>query len=307
MIKDESYYVVQGWMRNRLQLIGNDLIVYALVYSFSQDGESEFKGSTQYLAEFTGISRRTIIRILDSLETQGLIKCTERNASKGATNSYKCTPIDELEAPQGGCDKMSYPYDKMSDGVCQNVTGGVTKCHTPLPYKREDRENIVNKKERKKENDRYKQTTRACTRESGNVPDFSKMTDEELIAWGEGQATNFDDADAIASFYAWNEEMEKRATNATKWQGKIIKSGGGLERLKSHAEVMTDLGVSSVLREALKEFLRYCYANRHLVTNEKLIDIILRLDEACDDDDGAKCEYIRRAIGGGFFDVKAGR
>ena len=133
------------------------------------------------------------------------------------------------------------------------------------------------------------------------------MTDEELIAWGEGRVMNFDDADAIASFYAWNEEMEKRAKNATKWQGKIIKSGGGLERLKSHAEVMTELGVSSILREALKEFLRYCYANRHLVTNEKLVDIILRLDEACDDDDGMKCEYIRRAIGGGFFDIKAGR
>lgn len=301
MIKDESYYVVQGWMRNRLQLKGNDLIVYALVYSFSQDGKSEFKGSLQYLTDFAGASERTIRRILDGLEAQGLIKKIDRNASTGLTNAYKCTPLDEIESRGGGADKMTAP-------VGQNDRPPSDKMTAPLPYIREDSiENIVNKKERKKENDRYKQTTRACTRVCENVPDFSKMTDEELIAWGEGQSTNFDDADAIASFYAWNEEMEKRATNATKWQGKIIKSGGGLERLKSHAEVMTELGVSSVLREALKEFLRYCYANRHLVTNEKLIDIILRLDEACDDDDGAKCEYIRRAIGGGFFDVKAGR
>ena len=301
MIKDESYYVVQGWMRNRLQLKGNDLIVYALVYSFSQDGESEFKGSLQYLTEFTGVSRRTIERTLDGLETRGLIKRTERNASTGLTNSYKCTPIDELEAPRGGCDKMTHPLRQNDAPPCDKMTH-------PLPYIREDSiENIVGKKERKKEIDREKQATSAHTCESENVPDFSKMTDEELIAWGEGRAMNFDDADAIASFYAWNEEMEKRAKNATKWQGKIIKSGGGLERLKSHAEVMTELGVSSILREALKEFLRYCYANRHLVTNEKLVDIILRLDEACDDDDGMKCEYIRRAIGGGFFDVKAGR
>ena len=168
-----------------------------------------------------------------------------------------------------------------------------------------DTDNDTDNEERKKEIDKDYHVTTARMRVSAD--DFSKMTDEELIAWGEGRAMNFDDADAIASFYAWNEEMEKRAKNATKWQGKIIKSGGGLERLKSHAEVMTELGVSSILREALKEFLRYCYANRHLVTNEKLVDIILRLDEACDDDDGMKCEYIRRAIGGGFFDVKAGR
>ena len=168
-------------------------------------------------------------------------------------------------------------------------------------------EQVNTNEERKKEIDREKQTTNAHACESENVPDFSKMTDEELIAWGEGRSFDFDDADTIASFYAWNEETEKRAKNATKGQGKIIKSGGGLERLKSHAEVMTELGVSNVLRSALKEFLRYCYANRHLVTNEKLADIILRLDEACDDDDEAKCEYIRRAMGGGFFDVKAGR
>ncbi|MBQ8684739.1 MAG: helix-turn-helix domain-containing protein [Clostridia bacterium] len=301
MIKDESYYVVQGWMRNRLQLKGNDLIVYALVYSFSQDGESEFKGSLQYLTEFTGASERTIRRILDDLEVRGLIKRNDRNASTGLTNAYKCTPLDEIESRGGGADKMTAP-------VGQNDRPPSDKMTAPLPYIREDSiENIVGRKERKKEIDREKQTTSAHTCESENVPDFSKMTDEELIAWGEGRATDFTDPDAIASFYAWNEEMEKRATNATKWQGKIIKSVGGLERLKSHAEVMTELGVSARLRAELKEFLRYCYANRHLVTNEKLIDIILRLDEACDDDDGAKCEYIRRAIGGGFFDVKAGR
>ncbi len=301
MIKDESYYVVQGWMRNRLQLKGNDLIVYALVYSFSQDGESEFKGSLQYLTEFTGASERTIRRILDDLEVRGLIKRNDRNASTGLTNAYKCTPLDEIESLGGGADKMTAP-------VGQNDRPPSDKMTAPIPYIREDSiENIVGKKERKKEIDREKQTTSAHTCESENVPDFSKMTDEELIAWGEGRAMNFDDADAIASFYAWNEEMEKRATSATKWQGKIIKSGGSLERLKSHAEVMTELGVSSRLREELKDFLRYCYANRHLVTNEKLVDIILRLDEACGDDDGMKCEYIRRAIGGGFFDVKAGR
>lgn len=145
MIKDESYYVVQGWMRNRLQLKGNDLIVYALVYSFSQDGESEFKGSLQYLTEFTGASERTIRRILDDLEVRGLIKRNDRNASTGLTNAYKCTPLDEIESLGGGADKMTAP-------VGQNDRPPSDKMTAPLPYIREDSiENIVGKKERKKE------------------------------------------------------------------------------------------------------------------------------------------------------------
>lgn len=156
--------------------------------------------------------------------------------------------------------------------------------------------------ERKKEKDIYinnNQSACAC------VEDFSKMTDEELIAWGEGRSVCFDNAEDVDSLYAWNEEMEKRANETAKWSGKFVVRDGGLERLKSHAEIMTEFDVSNLYRETLKEFLRHCYANRHLVTNEKLTDIILRLDEACGDDDAAKCEYIRRAISGGYFDVRA--
>ena len=157
--------------------------------------------------------------------------------------------------------------------------------------------------ERKKEIDKDYHVTTA--RRRVNADDFSKMTDEELIAWGERETTDFTDSDAIASFYAWNEEMEKRATNATKWSGKIIKSGGSMDRLKSHAEVMEDYGVENPLRETLQQFLRHCYANRHLVTNEKLGDIIFRLDEKFGDDEEAKCGCVSRAISGGYFDVKA--
>ena len=45
MIKDENYFVVHGWMRTKLNLKGNHLTIYALIYGFSQDGESEFRGT----------------------------------------------------------------------------------------------------------------------------------------------------------------------------------------------------------------------------------------------------------------------
>ena len=35
-IKNENYVVIQGWMVNELNLKGNDLMVYAIIYGFTQ-------------------------------------------------------------------------------------------------------------------------------------------------------------------------------------------------------------------------------------------------------------------------------
>ena len=68
MVKNENYYTIFGWMLNELKLSGIDLIVYAIIYSFSQDGESEFKGSVAYISDFTGGSAKTIRLSLIRLE-----------------------------------------------------------------------------------------------------------------------------------------------------------------------------------------------------------------------------------------------
>ena len=34
-----SYITIQSWMREELGLSGNELMTYAIVYGFSQDGE----------------------------------------------------------------------------------------------------------------------------------------------------------------------------------------------------------------------------------------------------------------------------
>ena len=44
-VKDENYYQITGWMINRLGLKGAKLNIFAIIYGFSQDGESEFSGS----------------------------------------------------------------------------------------------------------------------------------------------------------------------------------------------------------------------------------------------------------------------
>ena len=48
--KKQSYIVVLDWMVEKYHLKGNELLAYALIYGFSQDEESEYKGSYSYIA-----------------------------------------------------------------------------------------------------------------------------------------------------------------------------------------------------------------------------------------------------------------
>ena len=72
-INDNNFIAIQGWMRTKLNLKGNELLIYALIYGFSQDGESMFKGSRKYIADWCGCSLDTVDRALGSLVNKGLL------------------------------------------------------------------------------------------------------------------------------------------------------------------------------------------------------------------------------------------
>ena len=40
-IKRSNFVIIQGWMITDLKLKGNQLMIFAAIYGFSQDGESE--------------------------------------------------------------------------------------------------------------------------------------------------------------------------------------------------------------------------------------------------------------------------
>ncbi len=303
MIKDENYYTVCGWMLNRLHLTGNDLIVYALIYSFSQDGESEFKGSLSYIQGFTGLSKRTIQNILDRLVVSGYIKKQERNSVSGTPNSYMVVPRASLDGGQVGVAKNATPPRKNNVPPMQEMPSPVAKNAT---NKDSDNDNdITGDNERKKEKKKNKQSSCAQTRA---VTDFESMSDEQLLEWGERGSVNWEDPADVADFYGYCNECKRRGAGQ-KWQGKIVKGNGVFERLRSHEEVMTDCGVSPRLRDALRRFLRHCYANGHLILNDTLEDIIFRLQEWHDwktDEEAErdKIASLEAAINGGYYDVK---
>ena len=80
-VKDENFYTVQGWMRNKLGLRGNALDIYAIIYGFSQVSHQEFTASINYLCEWLGVSRPTVINTLKDLVDSGYLtkESTELN------------------------------------------------------------------------------------------------------------------------------------------------------------------------------------------------------------------------------------
>ena len=73
-MQTESYVVLRPFMVEELGLKGSELVAYALIYGFSQDGESWFTGSAQYVADWCGIARRNAINVLRKLTDKGLVE-----------------------------------------------------------------------------------------------------------------------------------------------------------------------------------------------------------------------------------------
>lgn len=87
-MRSTDYILIQGWMINDLGLKGNALLIFAIIYGFSKDGESEFTGSLKYLSKSTGSTKNTVIKaIQDLLLAQYIVKRAETKNSI-TFNSY---------------------------------------------------------------------------------------------------------------------------------------------------------------------------------------------------------------------------
>lgn len=88
-MKNNQYIQIQGWMVNELKLKANEMMVYAIIYGFSQDGESEFSGGLKYLCRAINASRPTARKALKGLMDKKLIEKIETVSHGVHFNSYK--------------------------------------------------------------------------------------------------------------------------------------------------------------------------------------------------------------------------
>lgn len=93
-VKAKNTLVICGWMITELGLKGNELLVYAIIYGFSQDGEDKFEGSLKYLQDWTCSSKNTVLKSLKVLEEKKLILKEEESK-----NNIKFCKYSVIEPP----------------------------------------------------------------------------------------------------------------------------------------------------------------------------------------------------------------
>lgn len=125
-INDDNYYQISGWMINRLELKGTELQVFAIIYGFSQDGESAFSGSISYLCDWVGASKPTIIKALkDLVDKQFILK--ESDIINSVTfNRYRAN-IPYVANFTGSKDSLRGSKDSLLNNNINNNTHTLSK------------------------------------------------------------------------------------------------------------------------------------------------------------------------------------
>lgn len=122
-MENTDFLNIQGWMINELNLKGNELIIYALIYGFTKDGVSEFRGSRQYMADWTNTSVRSVQNVVNSLVDKGMIEKNNHINKYGSleTSGYKAINVPKLSSEKNslvekkfheGSEKSSSPLEK---------------------------------------------------------------------------------------------------------------------------------------------------------------------------------------------------
>ena len=83
-------FMIEEWMVRDYNLQGIELLIYAIIHSFSRDGHSVYNGSIRYLSFWTGRTKSTIIKILANLMSRGLIQRNEVHYTQLNQNRYYC-------------------------------------------------------------------------------------------------------------------------------------------------------------------------------------------------------------------------
>ena len=89
-MNSNNFIVIQGWMCNELDLGGNELLIFALINGFSQDGVSRFSGGRKYIADTFNITLPTVDKALKRLLELNYIE-VKKSMDHVHTDSYAVT------------------------------------------------------------------------------------------------------------------------------------------------------------------------------------------------------------------------
>lgn len=188
-INDNNFVTIQGWMRTKLNLKGNELLAYAVIYGFSQTDGAKFTGSRKYLAEWCGCSMATIDRTLNSLVDKGLISRTSYVTKHGyRAVEYAAMGPTHIDEPSD-----AEPRTADTDGPRTPTTGPqplLNEPQTPAQPKEPDPTEEVINHLNQRAGTHYKATTsntrkliKARLKEGFTIDEIKLVIDKKCADW----------------------------------------------------------------------------------------------------------------------------
>lgn len=126
--KIDNYITVPGFAIVELGLSGNELLCYSLIYGFTQDKETEFRGSLNYVASALNVTKQNAKKIIDRLIDRGLIEKREMFFSGVKFCHYVANRY-------GVTEKATGRYQNNNTGVAEIATPPVTETATHIDNK----------------------------------------------------------------------------------------------------------------------------------------------------------------------------
>ena len=124
-VTDKNYIVIQSFMVSELGLKGNELLIYAIIFGFSQTTGQAFHGSLTYLESWTNSTRHTVISSLKSLVEKGLIEKEEQTINGVKYCSYRVK--NSTDEAQEVVQKLHEGSAKIAQEVVQKLHEGSAK------------------------------------------------------------------------------------------------------------------------------------------------------------------------------------
>lgn len=147
-MRDTNYFTIQYWMVSKLKLRGVERDVYAIIYGFTQDNDTECKCSLNWMSELTGHTKKSIVEAINNLESNNLIIRINSTSNTDRRNSYRCNYdiIDELDGVErtpswcrentiDGVERTPHNINKNKNSLIKSTGAGASSKNHSQVYK----------------------------------------------------------------------------------------------------------------------------------------------------------------------------
>lgn len=205
-VKDGNYIVIQSFMVKDLKLKGNELLTYAIIYGFSQNGEDKFTGSLQYICDWTNSTKQGIMKSLKSLVEKGLILKNEIYKNNVKFVEYQATDFTTMqqsltgnETKFNGGSEQSLTEDmqqSLPNNIVNNLNNNIENKIVSIRFKKPTLEDIKN----------------YCNERNNNVDPQRFYDYYESNGWKVGKNSMKDWKAAVRTWERSNSTQQNKAT-----------------------------------------------------------------------------------------------